>query len=78
MGLCSQAMKPEINIYDSVLKDLRARRMPQKTVAARSGVPFSTVSKVAQGAVKDPSVHTVQRLYDFFRSLDMDSERKAA
>lgn len=54
-------------LYDYVLACLRSRAIPQRKVAAESGVPFSTVTKIAQGAVKEPSVHTVQRLADYFR-----------
>ena len=45
---------------------LKARSIPQRRVARESGVPFSTVCKIAQGSVKQPSVHTVQRLADYF------------
>ena len=31
-------------------------------------MPFSTVGKIAQGVVLDPSVHTVQNLYNYFLS----------
>lgn len=61
-------MNPTINIFDFVLRCLRARRVPQKVVARSSGVPFSTVAKIAQGAVTDPSVNTVQKLYEYFAS----------
>lgn len=44
------------------------KRIPQRTIARESGVPFSTVCKIAQGSVKEPSVHTVQRLFDYFQS----------
>ncbi len=53
-------------IYDFVMASLRAKTIPQRTVAAGSGVPYSTLTKIAQGSVKDPSVHTVQRLADYF------------
>lgn len=59
-------MSSNTKIYDYVKACLAAKLIPQKEVAAGSGVPFSTVSKIAQGVVKDPSVHTVQRLYDYF------------
>ncbi len=55
-------------IYDYVCACLRARVIPQRQVAQSSGVPFSTVTKIAQGVVSDPSVHTVQKLYDYFLS----------
>lgn len=58
------------NLYDFVMARLRAKQIPQRQVARESGVPFSTVSKIAQGAVKEPSVHTVQRLFDYFKSKE--------
>lgn len=58
-------------IYDYVLAQLKAKRIPQRTVAAESGVPFSTVSKVAQASVKEPSVHTIQKLFDYFKSKEV-------
>ena len=63
-------MDTEYNIYDFVMARLKARSIPQRTVANESGVPFSTVCKIAQGAVKEPSVHTVQRLYDYFKGKE--------
>lgn len=54
-------------LYDYVMSRLKAKSIPQRQVARESGVPFSTVAKIAQGVVTDPSVHTVQRLYDYFR-----------
>ena len=56
------------NLYDTVMEHLRAKRIPQRQVAEESGVPFSTVCKIAQGAVREPSVHTIQRLADYFAS----------
>ena len=53
-------------LYDFVMGHLKARSIPQRRVARESGVPFSTVCKIAQGAVKQPSVHTMQRLADYF------------
>lgn len=55
-----------VHIYDYVLACLSAKAIPQRTVASGAGVPFSTVTKIAQGVVSDPSVHTVQKLYDYF------------
>lgn len=61
-----RAMNTYPPIYDFVMANLRAKAIPQRVVARESGVPFSTVSKIAQGSVKDPGVHTVQRLADYF------------
>lgn len=55
------------NIYDYVMAQLRSKRIPQKRVALESGVPFSTLAKIAQGHVTEPSVHTIQKLADYFR-----------
>lgn len=59
-------MDTSTKLYDYVMAHLRTKRIPQKQVALESGVPFSTVCKIAQGYVTDPSVHTVQRLADYF------------
>ena len=55
-------------LYDFVMTHLREKRIPQRIVAAGSGVPFSTVCKIAQRSVKEPSVHTIQKLADYFAS----------
>lgn len=66
MGLVFVAMEQNLPLYDFVMLNLRAKAIPQRTVAKESGVPFSTVCKIAQGSVTDPSVHTVQKLADYF------------
>lgn len=58
------------SLYDFVMSHLDAKRISQRVVAEGSGVPFSTVCKIAQRQVKEPSVHTVQRLADFFRATE--------
>ena len=55
------------NLYDFVMRCLTTLRYTRKQVAAGSGVPFSTVCKVAQRSVTEPSVHTIQAMADFFR-----------
>ncbi len=72
------SMMKEQPLYDFVMARLRAKDVPQRRVARESGVPFSTVCKVAQGSVKDPSVHTIQRLADFFHKLDLGTNKEAA
>jgi transcriptional regulator with XRE-family HTH domain len=63
-------MDNKINLYEYVMTHLRAKRIPQRQIARESGVPFSTVCKIAQGDVTDPSIHTVQKLYDYFIRQD--------
>jgi len=53
-------------IYDVVMERFKSKRIPQKRVAAETGVPFSTVTKIAQGDIKAPNVHHIQTLYDYF------------
>lgn len=59
-------MNSNQTLYEQVMTELRSKRIPQRQIAIGSGVPFSTVCKIAQGSVKDPGVHTIQRLSDFF------------
>lgn len=59
-------MDTSTNIYQAVMAHLRAKRIPRKVVATGAGVPFSTVTKIAQGEIKAPNVHHVQALYDYF------------
>jgi predicted transcriptional regulator len=68
MGLVFRVMNTYPRIYDYVMASLRSKEVPQRQVAQESGVPYSTVTKIAQGAVSDPSVHTVQTLFDYFMS----------
>lgn len=65
-------MTAPTNLYDFVMACFRTRAIPQRTVAAESGVPFSTVAKIAQGSVTDPSVHTAQKLADYFASKGVE------
>lgn len=69
MGIDSAPMDTSPSLYGFVMAELRAKRIPQRQVARESGVPFSTVCKIAQGYVKEPSVHTIQRLADYFRGV---------
>lgn len=73
-------MNAPVNIYDVVVsrltdpKWLRRHRLTQRLVAQDAGVPFSTVCKIAQRAVRDPSVHKVQRLFDYMMRIEATSE----
>jgi len=73
-GYKMRSMKTDMPIYEYVMTRLRTKDVPQRRIARESGVPFSTVCKVAQGAVKEPSVHTIQRLADFFNKVDQQKE----
>ena len=59
-------MDTPVNLYDTVMEHLRSRRVSRETIARESGVPFSTLNKIAQGDIEAPSVHAIQKLYDYF------------
>lgn len=65
-------------IYDYVMAQFRAKRIAQRKVADESGVPFSTVAKIAQGQIKEPSVHSIQKLADYFRKVGADASSSQA
>lgn len=44
-------------------------------IATKSGVPYHTLTKIAQGATPNPRIETVQRLVDHFSGT---STQKAA
>lgn len=75
MAISFGSMSNQQNIYAYVMACLRAKAVPQKRVAEGSGVPFSTVAKIAQGKVSDPSVHNVQKLADFFSCAGVDPKQ---
>lgn len=54
-------------MYQFVMQQLDSKCVPQSQVARDSGVPFSTVAKIAQRQIKAPSVHHIQALHDYFR-----------
>jgi len=61
----------EPTFLSSVLARLSAVRFPDlPAVAAGSGVPESTVRKLRYGEVKNPRVHTVQALHDYFERTE--------
>ena len=77
-------MNSPVNIYDAVVSRLtdpqwlRRHRLTQRHVAQDTGVPFSTVCKIAQRSVRDPSVHKVQRLFDYMMRVEAMSGHKEA
>lgn len=42
-------------------------------VSTKSGVPYHTLTKIAQGQVPDPRISTVQRLVDYFNGQPIES-----
>jgi predicted transcriptional regulator len=59
------SMGPE-TIISFVQRNLKSTRGQWAEVARKSGVPYYTLTKIAQGKVNNPRVETVQRLIDYF------------
>lgn len=59
-------------IFDFVCRHLRMRTRSYQEIAKGSGVPKRSVEKIARGERPNPSVHAVQKLYDYFRSQEPD------
>lgn len=57
-------------ILNYVLRRLAESRGRYKEIAERSGVPYSTLSKIAQRVTPNPGVLHVQALADYFRSAE--------
>lgn len=69
-GFRVHGMSTQQSIYEFVMQRLSARAIPRRKIAEDTGIPFSTVTKIAQRGIADPSVHTIQRLYDYFCGKD--------
>lgn len=56
--------------HEQWLETVRRRLLDEKgnlrRVAAQSGVPYPTLTKITSGAVTNPRVSTVQTLFDYF------------
>lgn len=53
-------------LFDFVKRNLAATRGRWPDVAEGSGVPISTLRKIAQGQIADPAVTKVQAIADYF------------
>jgi predicted transcriptional regulator len=51
-----------------VRRRLLSERGNLRNIAAQSGIPYPTITKITSGAVTDPRVSTVQTLFDYFAS----------
>lgn len=55
----------EINTY--VVNELQRRKGEWRRIAEDNGFSYSWLAKYAQGRIRGPSVHRVQKLYDYLR-----------
>ncbi|MDA8093401.1 MAG: hypothetical protein M0T84_05715 [Betaproteobacteria bacterium] len=61
-----------MTILNQLISDLHATKGRWPDVALESGVPVSTVRKIAQGVSADPGVGTVQKLLAYFQKHPVD------
>ena len=57
-------------ILPYVLQRLDTNKGQLRQIAKATGVPYSTVSKIAQRVTPNPGVQSVQALADYFRSKE--------
>ena len=57
---------------DKLLKDLRESMEPHKTnaIAAKSGLTRQTVASIANGKCDNPTIGTLQKIYDAVNALN--------
>ncbi|WP_443115465.1 hypothetical protein [Herbaspirillum seropedicae] len=64
--------------FDYVSRKLQETRGRWTDAADGSGVPASTIRKIAQGRVKNPRYETVKALFAYFQRLDQFQAQNAA
>lgn len=57
----------EQTLLEFVLESLEASRGQWPEIAKTSGVPYHTLTKIAQRKIENPGVKHVQQLSDYFR-----------
>ena len=70
-------LEPMDSMIDTLVTRLATHRGRWPVLAEASGVPISTLRKIAQGVIKDPGVSTFQRLSQAMDSLATEAERDA-
>jgi hypothetical protein len=58
------------SMHDYVVEKLNAAKGQWTAVADASGVSKRTLEKIARREIEDPGVSHVQKLFDYFRSLE--------
>lgn len=54
-------------LLDYVLRNLDDSRGQIKSIAVETGIPYSTLAKIAQRVTPNPGVNHVQALADYFK-----------
>lgn len=62
-----RAVETDILLY--VRQQLEERKGTWPTIAEETGIPYDTITKIAQRQIEDPKVSKVQVLANYFRGL---------
>lgn len=57
-------------ILDYVKRRLQESRGDWPQISIETGVPYFTITNVAQGKSEDPRISTIQKLFDYFQARD--------
>lgn len=57
------------SLLEYVLRRLAETKGQHKTIAAASGVPYSTLTKIVQGVIGNPGINHIQALADYFQKV---------
>lgn len=69
----------EISLLDYVVQQLQSRKRGWPTIARDTGIPYSTVGKIARGEIRDPGVRAIETLAKHLQLLERhDAERAGA
>ncbi len=66
------------DLLSRVRKGLNARRGKWQQIAAETGVPYFTLSKIASGATKDPRWGSLSPLADWIEASEEADGKQAA
>lgn len=64
-------------MYGFVMKRLEESKGKWQSVADGSSVPKRTLEKIARKEIADPGVSHVEKLYHYFKGLDVPRRKKA-
>ena len=56
-----------VNLLEFVRARLESSKGKWPAIAEATGVPYDTITKIAQGTIEDPGVSKVQKLANYFR-----------
>ena len=61
------------SIFEYVLEELQRHKGQWQVVATATGLSKRTIEKIAAGEIADPGVTKIEKLAQYFRSLDAET-----